>query len=69
LGFEERGFGETLSDRVVDAIVAWGSAERIRERIDAHYRAGATHVCIMALRPEGGLIPDHRTLEAMAPGR
>lgn len=69
LGFEERDFGETLSDRVVDAIVAWGSAERIRERIDAHYRAGATHVCIMALRPEGGLIPDDRTLEAMAPGR
>ncbi|HKN14469.1 MAG TPA: TIGR03620 family F420-dependent LLM class oxidoreductase [Candidatus Binatus sp.] len=66
-GFEERDFGETLSDRVVDAIVAWGSEDTIRERIAAHYRAGATHVCILPLRSDGAFVPDERALEALAP--
>jgi len=55
------------SDRLVDAIVAWGSEEKIRERIAAHYKAGATHVCILPINPDGSITPDERTLEALAP--
>ncbi len=55
------------SDRLVDAIVAWGNEARIRERIDAHFKAGATHVCIQAIRVDGEPGPDLRALEALAP--
>ena len=49
LGWRDEDFEKGCSDRLVDAIVAWGSKENIRERIAAHLTAGATHVCIQAL--------------------
>jgi hypothetical protein len=55
------------SNRLTDAIVAWGSEARLRDRIESHYEAGATHVCVLALSPEGGLLPDARALKALAP--
>jgi probable F420-dependent oxidoreductase len=67
LGWQDADFQNGCSDRLVDAIVAWGSAEKIRERIDAHFKAGATHVCIQALRADGKLLPDLRAIEALAP--
>lgn len=66
-GFGDNDFQSGGSDRLVDAIVAWGSKDRLTERIAAHYRAGATHVCILPLNSAGGLIPDSRVLEALAP--
>jgi len=41
------------SDRLVDAIVAWGPLERIADRVRAHLRGGADHVCVQALAREG----------------
>jgi probable F420-dependent oxidoreductase len=55
------------SDRLVDAIVAWGSADAVRARLDAHRAAGADHVCILPLGPDGSVRPDERTIEALAP--
>lgn len=40
------------SERLVDAIVAWGPLERIVERVQAHLRAGADHVCVQPLGSE-----------------
>ncbi|MDG1489804.1 MAG: TIGR03620 family F420-dependent LLM class oxidoreductase [Actinomycetota bacterium] len=40
---------ENMSDKIVDAIVAWGSSEIIKTRVDEHFRAGADHVCIQVL--------------------
>lgn len=37
------------SDDLVDAIVAWGPLERIVDRVRAHFRGGADHVCIQPL--------------------
>jgi probable F420-dependent oxidoreductase len=51
LGFSEADFVGGGSDRLVDAIVAHGSAARIRERIREHREAGATHVCLNILSP------------------
>lgn len=48
LGFTEDDI-ESASDRLVDAIVAWGSAEDVVERIRQHIEAGADHVCIQVL--------------------
>ena len=67
LGFTEDELAGHGSDRFLDAMVAWGSAEDIQARIDTHFDAGATHVCIQAFDPDGAATPDWRALEALAP--
>ena len=66
-GFTRADFDNGCSDRLIDAVVAWGSEEQIRERIDAHLAAGANHVCLMPLRCDEPNLPDERALEALAP--
>jgi len=56
------------SDRLVDAVVAWGDEDAIAKRLHAHRDAGADHVCIQAIHPEGLPLPDERVLECFAPG-
>ena len=56
LGFGDADFADGGSDRLVDAIVAWGDEKAIAARIQAHHDAGADHVCIQPLparRPAG----------------
>jgi probable F420-dependent oxidoreductase len=67
LGWQDAEFADGGSDRLVDAIVAWGNENKIRDRIDAHFKAGATHVCLQAIRADGQAGPDIRALEALAP--
>jgi probable F420-dependent oxidoreductase len=67
LGFGDADFAGGGSDRLVDAIVAWGDEKAIAARIRAHHDAGADHVCIQPLRPDGQPGPDLRVLEALAP--
>jgi probable F420-dependent oxidoreductase len=66
-GFTDEDFLEGGSDRLVDRIVAWGDEQVIRERIQAHWDAGADHVCIQPFRPDGAPGPDMRVLELLAP--
>jgi probable F420-dependent oxidoreductase len=68
LGFSDADFASGGSDRLVDAIVAWGSVATLRARIAAHLAAGATHVCVLPLRVDGSRAPDENALEALAPG-
>ena len=49
LGYGGDDFLGGGSDRLVDDIVAWGTPEAVRERIDAYFAAGADHVCIQML--------------------
>jgi probable F420-dependent oxidoreductase len=67
LGFSDADFAGGGSDRLVDAIVAWGPVETLRARIAAHVAAGATHVCVLPLRVDGSRAPDEHVLEALAP--
>ena len=53
---------------LIDAIVAWGDADAIRARIQEHWDAGADHVCIQPVKPDGGPGPDLNALEVLAPG-
>jgi probable F420-dependent oxidoreductase len=69
LGFGDDDLADGGSDRLVDAIVAWGDEKAIAERIQAHRDAGADHVCIQPLRADGAPGPDLRILEALAPAR
>jgi probable F420-dependent oxidoreductase len=67
LGWQDEDFQNGCSDALVDAIVAWGNEQKIRERIEAHLRAGATHVCILPIRADNESMPDARVMEALAP--
>jgi probable F420-dependent oxidoreductase len=52
-GFAEDDFADGGSDRLLDAIVPQGSADRIAEVVRAHLDAGADHVCVQPLGEEG----------------
>ena len=68
-GYGDEDFANDGSDRLVDAIVAWGDERAIADRIQAHYDAGADHVCIQPFRSDGEMGPDLRILEGLAPAR
>jgi probable F420-dependent oxidoreductase len=69
LGFDDADFKDGGSERLVDALVAWGDEKAIRARIQAHHDAGADHVCIQPFRADGAPGPDLALLERLAPGR
>jgi len=54
LGFTDDDFADGGSDRLIDALVAWGGVDRIAAMVRAHHDAGADHVCIQVLIPRGG---------------
>jgi probable F420-dependent oxidoreductase len=49
LGFSEDDLTGGGSDRLVDAVVAWGSPDDIVRRIRDHFDAGADHVCVQVI--------------------
>jgi probable F420-dependent oxidoreductase len=49
LGFTQDDFADRGSDRLVDALVAWGSADTVAARVREHRDAGADHVAIQVL--------------------
>jgi probable F420-dependent oxidoreductase len=55
LGFGDADFADGGSDRLVDALVAWGDEGAIARRLDEHRAAGANHVCIQVVSEEGML--------------
>jgi probable F420-dependent oxidoreductase len=67
LGFREEDLANGGSDRFLDAMVAWGDEAAIRQRLQAHIDAGASHVCIQALHSEGHPLPDFEALTVFAP--
>jgi probable F420-dependent oxidoreductase len=54
-GFSEDDLKDGGSDRLVDAIVAWGDEQAIAERVRAHRAAGADHVAVQVVGVEGRL--------------
>ena len=66
LGFSDDEISEN-DDRFVDAVVAWGDADTLRSRVQAHYDAGADHVCIQPVSIEGMGKLDRHAIEALAP--
>jgi len=66
LGFTDADFAAGGSDRLIDAVIAWGGEKAIRARIQKHFQAGADQVCVQAIGAEGRL--DERLLALLAPG-
>jgi probable F420-dependent oxidoreductase len=46
LGFTDDDLADGGSNRLVDAIVAWGDADAIKRRVMEHQAAGANHIAI-----------------------
>ena len=49
MGWTGGDIGGQGSDRVIDAVVAWGDVDRIANRVRAHLDAGADHVCVQVV--------------------
>ena len=49
LGFDEQDLADGGSDRIVDALVAWGDETTILKRVREHLDAGADHVAVQVL--------------------
>jgi probable F420-dependent oxidoreductase len=47
----------SLDDRLIDALIAWGDVAAISARLDEHFAAGADHVCLQVIGPNG-MVPD-----------
>ena len=79
LGFGEDDFANGGSDRVIDALLAWGDEQAIARRVQQHLDAGADSVCIQVIGdgPLGGMSDFHRqawrdlapALTSLAPAR
>ncbi len=60
LGYQQgeiAGEDKMPSDKMVDAIVAWGTLETIVKRIKDHISAGANHVSVQVLSSKPGQLP------------
>jgi probable F420-dependent oxidoreductase len=67
LGFSDEEI-DGNDPRFLDAVVAWGTPDQIRARVQEHIDAGADQVCVQPLDPGNRLgVVDWDVLEALAP--
>lgn len=64
LGFSDDDFADGGSDRLVDAIYAWGDVDAVATRIAEHHAAGADHVCMQVI---AGGMDEGAALRELAP--
>ncbi|MEI5524442.1 LLM class F420-dependent oxidoreductase [Streptomyces brasiliscabiei] len=58
LGFTDADLTDGGSDRLIDAVYAWGTDDRIRARVDEFHAAGADHVALQVIDgQEGEVLP------------
>jgi probable F420-dependent oxidoreductase len=67
LGFAEDELTDGGTDRVVDALVAWGDSDTLLARVREHLDAGADHVAVQALPAEKRGVPDEQWRELAGP--
>lgn len=57
LGFTADEIANDGSDAVIDALVAHGDVDTVAAKVTAHLDAGADHVCVQSLPPDGDALP------------
>jgi probable F420-dependent oxidoreductase len=62
LGFTDKDVAKPGSDRLIDELVAYGSADDIATRLNEHLEAGADHVTIQVLGGWDKLLPTLKEL-------
>ena len=63
-GFTEADVADGGSDRLIDAVVAHGTAEQIAAAVHEHLEAGADHVCLQPVGHGTEPLDDYRALAA-----
>jgi probable F420-dependent oxidoreductase len=66
IGFTEADVANGGSDRFIDAMCLWGTADKVREGLRAHFAAGATQVCIQPVHDDGDIAARDRILTELA---
>jgi probable F420-dependent oxidoreductase len=66
MGFTESDLSNGGSDAFIDAMVLWGSAETVKDGLQAHFAAGATHVAVQPVHAAGDTAARDAILEALA---
>jgi probable F420-dependent oxidoreductase len=61
-GFTEADIADGGSDRLIDAVIPHGAPEAIAEVVQAHFEAGADHVCLQPLGHGPAPVDDYRAL-------
>ena len=63
LGYTDDDVAGGGSDRLVDAVVAWGDTDAIASRVREHHQAGADHVCLQVVADDTGFpLAEYRAL-------
>jgi probable F420-dependent oxidoreductase len=57
IGFDRTDVEHGGSDRLVDALVAWGDADAIRAKVEAQRAAGADHVALQVVTSDPSQLP------------
>ena len=66
LGFTDAELQNGGADRLIDAMINWGTVEDVKRQIRAHFDAGATHVCIRPVHANGDYAARDAALKLMA---
>jgi probable F420-dependent oxidoreductase len=61
-GYTERDIADGGSDRLIDAVIPHGSAERVAEAVRAHLEAGADHIALQPLGHGSAPVADYEAL-------
>jgi probable F420-dependent oxidoreductase len=65
-GYGDDDLGGGGSDRLIDAVIPWGDATTVAERIRQHHQAGADHVCLQVVAGRQGFpLDEYRQLAAV----
>ncbi len=63
LGWGDDDLAGEGSDRLVDAVVAWGGVEAAVDRVREHLKAGADHVAIRLITDDPRIFPERELIE------
>jgi probable F420-dependent oxidoreductase len=66
MGFTAQDLADGGSDAFIDAMVLWGDVEKVKAGLRAHFDAGATHVAIQPVHPNGDGATREAILTALA---
>ena len=66
-GYTDADFEHGGSDRLIDAMLAWGDEKTVWSRVQAHLDAGASHVPLAPVNPHNPALLCWRAIEAFAP--
>ncbi|MGV8873627.1 MAG: LLM class F420-dependent oxidoreductase [Rhodococcus sp. (in: high G+C Gram-positive bacteria)] len=64
LGYSDEEIGDGGSDRLIDALVAHGTADAIAARLNEHLAAGASHVTLHSLPDDADPLETYREISA-----